>query len=223
MSKFNLHISMAEAKQISLLKDWISSGIKIPSIKKIRIDYFSDEDKIINSFLDNWVSSQFELLLLNYSSISPAGVSMDLYINSITEAIKYVTKEIYLRCFEITETELEQIVKSAYNWERLIFRFCDIHCSKRLDFSISEKYNIKFLSFWHCGNTDYPIRKTDWKKNPSLFKSILDSISSCGLKSSLETIDIWGNDTLNKDELQLILNVLEMSHVNIVQTGADPS
>ena len=86
-----------------------------------------------------------------------------------------------------------------------------------------KKYNIKFLSFWHCGNTDYPIRKTDWKKTPSLFKSILDSISNCGLKSSLETIDIWGNDTLNKDELQLILNVLEMSHVNIVQTGADPS
>ena len=84
--------------------------------------------------------------------------------------------EIYLNCFEIKEPELEQIIKSASNWERLIIDYCDIHCSKKLDFSVYGKYKTKFLSFATCGNTYLGFRKSDWIKTPFCFKNIVEAI-----------------------------------------------
>ena len=139
----------------------------------------------------------------------------------ISKAIKSVQKEIYLECFEIKEPELEQIIKSSSNWERLILRFSDIHCSKKLDFSVYEKYNIKFLSFYQCGYTSSS-RKSDWISTPSCFKNIVEAISKSGLRDSLQEVDIWNNQTLKKDEIQTMFNELRMSHISVVEKGPCP-
>ena len=213
---------MKDAKQKSLLTDLGSSKLRLPNIRKIRIDYISDGNKELNSFFQNWVPSKIDLLSVNYYLNTSTGIKMDFYIDSISKAIKSVQKEIYLRCFEIKEPELEQIIKSSSDWERLIIDFCDIHCSKKLDFSVSSKYKVKFLSFRHCGNTYSSYRKSDWKSTPSSFKNIVEAISKSGLKDSLEKVDIYGNQTLKKDVVQAMFNELGMSHISVVEIGPNP-
>ena len=213
---------MNDAKQKSLLTDLGSSKLRLPNIRRISINNISDGNKELNSFFQNWVPFKIDLLLLNYGCNTSTGIKMGFYIDSISKAIKSVSKEIYLRCFEIKEPELEQIIKSASDWERLILRFSDIHCSQKLDFGVSAKCKIKFLSFAHCGNTDYEDRKSDWMSTPSCFKNIVEAISKSGLKDSLEEVDISWNDTLKKDEVQAMFNELGMPHISVIQIGGGP-
>ena len=167
---------MNDAKQKSLITDLVSSKLRLPNIRKIKIDHISDGNKELNSFFQNWVPSKIDLLSVNYPKNTPTGIKMDFYIDSISKTMKSVQKEIYLNCFEIKEPELEQIIKSASNWERLIIDYCDIHCSKKLDFSGYGKYKTKFLSFATCGNTYLGFRKSDWIKTPFCFKNIVEAI-----------------------------------------------
>ena len=111
---------MSDVKQKSLLTDFGSSKLRLPNIRRIKIDNISDGNKELNSFFQNWVPSKIDLLSVNYYSNTLTGIKMGFYIDSISKAMKSVSTEIYLRCFEIKESELEQIIKSASNWERLI-------------------------------------------------------------------------------------------------------
>ena len=212
---------MTDSKQKSLLTDLGTSKLRLPNIKKIQIDKILDGNKELNSFFQNWVPSKLDLFWINCPSNTDTGIKMGFYIDSISKAIKSVEKEIYLRCFEIKESELEQIIKSSFNWERLILRYSDIHCSKKLDFSVSDKYKIKFLSFTNCWNGS-TYRKTDWKTTPSCFKNIVEAISKSGLKDSLEQVDIASNDTLKRDEVQAMFNELEMPHISVIQMHHEP-
>ena len=207
----------------SLLTDICSSKLRLPNIRKIYIYYISDRNKELNSFLKNWVPSKFDLLSVNYPRKLSTGIKMGFYIDSISKAMKSVEREIYLDCFEIKEHELEQIFKSASYWERLILRFSDIHCLKKLDFGVSTKYRIKFLSFAACGYTNYEERKTDWISTPFSFKNIIEAISKSRLKDSLREVDILGNNTLKKDEVQTMFNELEMSHISVVEVNPAPN
>ena len=213
---------MNVAKRKYLLKDLVSSKLKLPNIRRIDIRYISDWNNELNSFFQNWVPSKLDLLSVNYWINTYIGIKMGFYIDSISKAMKSVEKEIYLNCFEIKESELEQIIKSASNWERLVLCFCDIHCSRKLDFGVSAKYKIKFLGFANCGNIFYNDRKTDWISTPSCFKNIVEAISKSGLRDSLEQVDIYDNETLNKDEVQTIFNELEMSHISVVEICPSP-
>ena len=142
-------------------------------------------------------------------------------IGSISKAIMSVSKEIYLSCFDIKEPEIEHIIKSASNWERLVLHYCDIHYSKNLDFSGSAKYKIKFLSFGLCGHIDSH-RKPGWMSTPSCFKYIVEAISKSGLRDSLQEVDIYGSDTMDKDSIQSMFNKLKMPHISVVLRGTVP-
>ena len=213
---------MNDAKHKSLLTDLNCSKLRLPNIRKIKIDYISDGNKELNSFFQNWVPSKLDLFAVNYWSNTFTGIKMSFYIDSISKAMKSVQKEIYLNYFEIKEADLEQIIKSASNWERLILCFSDIHCSKKLDFGVSDKYKIKFLSFACCGHTAYKERKSGWKSTPSFFKNIVEAISKSGLRDSLQEVDIGGNQTLKKDEVQAMFNELGMSHISVVENFPFP-
>ena len=213
---------MKNAKHKSLLADLGSSKLKPPDIRKIRIDYIPDGNKELNSFLQNWVPSKLDLLSVNYDPNTNIGIKMGFYINSISKAIRSVSKEIFLFCFEIKESEIEQIIKSASSWERLVIDFSDIHCSKKLDFGVSIKYKIKYLSFTECGHISYIARKSDWKTTPSFFKNIVEAISKSGLKDSLQEVDIYENHTLEKDEVQAMFNELKMPHISVVKNHSVP-
>ena len=213
---------MTNAKQKAVFAEIESSKLLLPKVKRVKIDKISDADQSLCSFFDNWIPPQLDLLCINNAQISKIGIKAGFYINSLWSAIRSVTKEVALYCFEFTERELEQVVKAAYNSERIIISFCDIRCSTSLDFNISQKYKTKFISFQASGRTDYNERTTDWKTDPSKFENIVDAISKCGLKDSLEQVDIWGNHTLSREKVQLIFNAKGLIHISVIEIGDGP-
>ena len=144
---------------------------------------------------------------------------MSYYLNSLLKSIRWVSKEIYIRWFDISESELQQIVKSSYQAKRLIFRYCDIHCSQTLDFSNSERSNIKFISFDCWGVDDY--RKSDLMTNPFCFENIVEAIAKSGIKNSLKTVDIR-DCNLNKWDVENLFIKHRLAGVTVVEDGADP-
>ena len=102
--------------------------------------------------------------------------------------------------FEVSEEELQEIVKASANAKELKLFDWDIHCSKTLDFIIEDNYSIQILDFDFWGSYK---RKTDWMADPSLFENIVAAISKCGLKDSLKKIKInkCGLDVSNIEEM----------------------
>ena len=66
---------------------------------------------------------------LNHYRIKESGIFMKDYLVSVTSAIRKVTKEVFLCWFKLNINDLEEIVKAAYNCERLVIGYCDIECS----------------------------------------------------------------------------------------------
>ena len=112
----------------------------------------------------------------------------------------------------MTESELEQIIKASAYSERLVIRFSNVRCSSSLDFHTTDKYKTKFLSFYNWGNDS---KNSDWKAHPDMFENIVEAISKCGLKDSLETFDIQGCQ-LDKKTIQEMFNKHKMSNISVV-------
>ena len=53
-------------------------------------------------------------------------------------------------------------------------------------------------------------------------KKIVEAISKCGLRDSLQQVDIYYNHTLRMDEVQAMLNELEMPHISVVEVNSSP-
>ena len=109
-------------------------------------------------------------------------------MNSLLKAISNASKEVWINWFDISPGDLQQIIKASYRTERLIFCQCNIYLSHPLDFSICSKYNIKFLSFYYCGDSE---RTSDFLIDPACFESIIEAIAKSGLRFSLEKLDIY--------------------------------
>ena len=136
-------------------------------------------------------------------------------MRSLPKFVNATTKEVYLRCLEFSEAELEQIVRASCNAERLIFEGCDIHCSTKLDFGFALKYKTKILNFQDWGNTSNLYEKSDWKSFPPCFYNIIDAISNSGLRFSLQTISIDKNPTLSAENVQKWLKKKGMPHISV--------
>ena len=182
---------------------------------QISLNNLEEGDKEAKYFLENLIPNKIKFITIISKSINNKGIKVDNYLDAISNAIKLALDDVLIYHFEINEEGLEKIVKSAFNSTRLKLYYCEIHCSKTLDFIVKGKYRIKTIEFNCCGNTGAAEIKTDWKTNPSSFENIVKAISKCGLKYSLDEAYIGGNQTLKKDEVQLLFNKHGMPHVNV--------
>ena len=209
---------MSNSKQKAFFKEIELEKLRLPDIRRIRIDKIIDGDADLNSFLSNWTPDRLQLFWLNYSSIGDAVIKADFYIEALCKTLKSVTSEVYIRCLKLTASNLEQVVKASSNSERLVIRYCHVSCSVALDFTTADKYNTKFLSFYNWGDT---YRKSDFKSDPASFENIVEAMAKSGLKNSLQTLDI-GCCGLNKIAVQGLLDKHGMTSVSVVTTGANP-
>ena len=131
---------------------------------------------------------------MNRSYFANEGVNINFYIDTLCKTLKIVTCEVYIWCLILTASDLEKIVKASSNSERLVIRFWDISCSTALNFTTSDKYNTKFLSFSSWGNCN---KSSGFKSVPSSFENIVEAIAKSGLMVSLQTLEIW-NTGLDK-------------------------
>ena len=156
---------------------------------------------------------------MNYSLIENKGIKADFYSEGLCKTLKAVTGEVFIMCLNLSASNLEQIVKASSNSKRLVIRYSDVSCSAALDFTTTDKYKIKFLSFLNWGVDSN--RKSDFKSAPASFENIVEAMAKSGLKDSLNTLDIKGCG-LNKTAVQGLLSKHGMGAASVVETGADP-
>ena len=213
---------MKDAKQKALLNDIKTSNIKLPDIKRIKIDNVSDSDADLSCFLSNCTPNQFKYLCINYSTTAGTLIKSKIDINSLSKTVAAVTKEIHIRLYEFSAADLQQFIRAACNTERIIIQRCFVHCSSALDFGSKLKYNTNFLSFQLWGDTGFTELTTDWKTDPSCFSHIVDAIGSSGLRHSLTKLSIARNQTLDKAKVQDMMNVKGMAHISVVEEDPGP-
>ena len=163
--------------------------------------------------MQHWFPWKLANILIE-KSFSQFDPYADFYISSIWNALLNVTKQVYLSRFYFWEKQLEQIIKSSFNWEILIFDTCWISCSKDLDFNISKKCKIKYLWFKNWGKKNIEL-SSGWVGSPSMFMKIIEALSKSQLKSSLQIVGIY-NSSLNIILVQKWFDEFGMSHVKVV-------
>ena len=73
------------------------------------------------------------------------------------------------------------------------------------------------MSFVNCGHRGNLITlKTDRMKDPKTLGNVVETISKIGLKDSLKEVDIYFNEIIKIDEVQVIFYNLGMSHISAV-------
>ena len=95
MINFYLKISLNKTKDKALLKDIVTSKLKLPNLKGIRIAYISKENPDLNSFLSDCIPDKIEILAINYSAYDYTGINSKFYIDSLSRAASVATKEVY--------------------------------------------------------------------------------------------------------------------------------
>ena len=87
--------------------------------------------------MENWIPQNLSYLCLNYSAVNGTPIKLNYYIDSLASAMKNVTKEAFIRWFELNISELQEVVKAGYNSERVVIYYCNLKCSSAIDFAIS--------------------------------------------------------------------------------------
>ena len=143
MSNSALEFDLNNVKLKSFLDDLATSKALIPQLKRIAISHLKDSDSNLNLFLSNWVPQSLTCLSINYPNIDwYKPTKMSFYLSSLTISLKKVTKEIFLRVFEMDESNLEAVVKASCNSERLVLYAWDLKWSRSMNFKCSSTYKI---------------------------------------------------------------------------------
>jgi hypothetical protein len=121
-----------------------SEKIRIPDIKRLRIDYLPQNDDSFKSFLAHCVPSSLQLLSLNRNQNNL--IKADDYLASLTSALQSTTKENFIFYFELSKEALEGVVKASANSHRLIVNYSKIDAEQEFDFGDGD-YATSFLSF----------------------------------------------------------------------------
>ena len=146
-SELYLKLNLRNSDNTSLMKDLVTSKLRIPDIIGIRIESISDADANLAKFLSNCIPVPLRLLAINLNANRRTGIKSKFYIDAFSKAAASITKEVYFYCIDFRAKDLQTVVRSAHNAERIVFNFCNIHCSSGLDFGADLSYNTKFLSF----------------------------------------------------------------------------
>ena len=204
------------------MRDWVTSRLRLPDLNGIRVDYISDADADLASFLSECTPARLKLFAVNWCRNNDTGIKSKFNVDAFSGAAARTTKEVYFSCIDFSAEDLQTVVKAACNAERIVFNFCCIHCSSGLDFGADLSYNTKFVSFQHWGDTRIKARTTGWKADPSKFSLIVEAIGSSGLRASLEKLSIFYNQTLLASKVQEELNTKGMSHISVVEEFVYP-
>ena len=131
------------------MRDCITSKLRLPNLNGIRIDYISDKDADLASFLKNCTPAKLDVFKVNFYRNNNTGIKSKFYIDAFSEAARRTTKQVYFYCIDFSAKDLQTVVRAARNAEKVVYYACCIHCSSGLDFGADLSYNTKFLSFQH--------------------------------------------------------------------------
>ena len=76
MNTFSLEIDWKKVKHHQLLKDIINSNLKLPNMKRVKIDNLTDNNTDLISFFENWIPDELEFLCINWDSLNEDKLKM---------------------------------------------------------------------------------------------------------------------------------------------------
>ena len=200
-----------------MMRNCVVSKLKLPDLELIWIDYISDADADLVSFLNECTPARIDNFAVNEYSENKIGKKSKFYIDAFSETAARTIKKVYFRYIDFIAEDLQTIIRAAHNTEEIKFCNCNIHCSPDFDFGADLKYNTNFLSFRSWGESNIEERTTDWKTNPSSFSLIVDAICGSGLRVSLQNLDISYNDSLSASKVHAEFVEKGMPNIYIVQ------
>ena len=119
------------------------------------------------------------------------------------------TKEVFVSQFKLSKSSLQKIIKAGCNSDRIVLCTCFLDFNSEMDISGPE-YKTTYLSFRFTGGY------SNWSYDASRLKKILKAISLCSLKTSLQTLDVygWGFEV---SEVEGMLKEFNLEHVKVVR------
>ncbi|CAI2362444.1 unnamed protein product [Moneuplotes crassus] len=215
-----LELNMKEEKTKKLVKAMEESKYSLGDMHKLKIDRMVNGDTSLNKFMT--YSSPFSLKLFvfnhSYPGYGDKAVRIKFYLEGLKEIIPKVTKEVYLECLVVDDTDLSRIVTWASNAERLTIRCSKISTSASLDFSTPSKAKLKYLSFFNCGNRWCNMR---WDESPEKFEQIIVAIKNSSLKDSLTQVNVSGCK-ISTSKVSELLNSHCLSHISVIDEENKP-
>jgi hypothetical protein len=107
-------------------------------------------------------------------------------LNSLKRLLPTITKEIYLRFFDFSKTELEEVVKASHACDRLVLDAGNYEVGQEYDFA-GPDYKTSLLSFCNAGNLN---EFNHLDEHLERVKNIIKGIKGSGLKDSLQKLDV---------------------------------
>ena len=208
-----MNFEMTQGIDKGHFEEFTASSLKPSNILGIRVDRISEKDEVQRDFFEICSPNKLDSFIIKlHWQVSK--VIMDFYSDPKAKIVNHKCKEMYLCGIDVKDKELEQIVKAAANIEEFSLWLCNIHCSRTLNFNISDEYKTNTMNFNECKFISESEGKLE-SFSSLTFKNIVKSFSKWGLKTSLKKFNISCLKSFFKDELQLLFNKYEMNHVLI--------
>ncbi|CAI2359320.1 unnamed protein product [Moneuplotes crassus] len=209
-------LSMNQQKAKDFLTELTSHKIKLPNIKRIKLDQDKKEDPVVKEFFKHCFPDQVELFSYNWNLASDAcQTKLSYYFEEVQHIIPRVTREVVLYYFDLTKQEFEYIISNC-KAPRLTISCSKFDTSSATTFACAHS-SIQYLSFERSGRS----ARSDWKGTPSKCKNILQAISESGLKDSLHTLNV-GDCGLSTDEVKAFLPEFGLTISEVIANRPDP-
>ena len=141
---------------------------------------------------------------------------INYYIDGIEKWCQVTKKEICINLWHHSISSFERVIKASCNALRLSIKSSSIKPRDKFDFSGPE-YKTTYLSFAYCGEDS----DDEGTNNSSRFENIIKAISKCGLKESLQVINL-DNTEIDKDIVDSVLEKYDMTSIAIEETNPTP-
>mmetsp|Transcript_31857 Transcript_31857/g.28208 ORF Transcript_31857/g.28208 Transcript_31857/m.28208 type:complete len:186 (+) Transcript_31857:714-1271(+) len=151
-------------------------------MKKISLSHISEMIESVKAFFSYNFPEKVELFTIDRNEINSNNLG-DLF-PELAKALKSVSREIFIRGYKMTSSDLEILLKNARNCKKVKLFDCEIDTSTQIHIESDEPYAIEILDLERCG------KYSKWKDNLESVKNLIDAIDASSLKTSLKEIAI---------------------------------
>ena len=180
-----LIIDTRNINQKKILK-LLANFIKLPNLELISLEMPSDKNEDVNLFLKHSFPEQvqkfefkFDSKWGDYKNFDQDQDNINQYMPELLNGWQKSTELILIKNFKIKSSDLNEIIQNSSKCKKVMITNCWIVEDKLFNFISTEPYKTEILNF----------EKTKWNKDKyKKNRTLLDAVSICGLRKSLQNI-----------------------------------
>ncbi|CAI2362312.1 unnamed protein product [Moneuplotes crassus] len=209
-----LHLNMKDEKNRNFMEMISKCRIRLPSIKKVDIQYPSSFDSILRDFMMYSFPISCRLFLFNLSY--DGWPKMSYYRAAFKDCLPRVSKEIYFYYVDASQRDFEEILSSSCIAERLVVYWSKVDTSGKLKLKIPSECNLEYISLQYTGLSGY----SEWRTYKNRIENIISAIKDTQLSDSLRTLNVYNCD-LTASDIQKIASTYSLPYLSIVDHTND--